>query len=588
MSAEDIPPGSAEPAPSEQPPAGLRAAPRRRAIVIGLIVLATVLLGGYLIGYLLGGGTLPRHAEVAGVPIGGLSRAEAVSTLAAELGPRAAEPIVIAVGPERASVDPSAAGLSVDYEASVDEAGGRRSLSPPAIFRALSGGASTSPVIRVDAAELNRAMSELAGRVNRAPVDAELGYRDGKLVQQRAGLGIALLVGQAPEALRRGYLADGPVELPADLTDAAITDAEADQVRREIAEPAISGPIRITVRNARRVRIEPAMIAAALTFVPSDGTLAPRLDPAALKKAARGVLDGIEQAKPKDATVRMVGGKPKVIPAVDGTELTATALAGAVEPVLTKVGAERTAVVELSGAKARFTTADADKLGVKEVIGQFTTYYPYLRYRDVNIGRAAELINNTLLKPGDTFSLNGVVGERTAANGFVKGYVIQNGKFREELGGGVSQSATTTFNAMFFAGLTDIEHKPHTLYIDRYPAGREATVAWPSLDLKFRNDTRYGVLVQAYRTSGARSGRGSITVRMWSTKTWDKVDSTALARSNFTTGRDLDDDSPKCVPMVPVQGFDVNYQRRFYRDGKVVKRERFFWRYAPTDRVRCT
>ena len=148
-----------------------------------------------------------------------------------------------------------------------------------------------------------------------------------------------------------------------------------------------------------------------------------------------------------------------------------------------------------------------------------------------------------MLKPGETFSLNGVVGERTAANGFVEGFVIQGGKFKRELGGGVSQSATTTFNAMFFAGLKDVEHRPHTLYISRYPAGREATVSWPSLDMSFQNDTKYGVLVQAFRVNGSPGRQGSITVRMWSTKTYDKVVATSPSRSNFTTGRDIEDDS---------------------------------------------
>ncbi len=170
--------------------------------------------------------------------------------------------------------------------------------------------------------------------------------------------------------------------------------------------------------------------------------------------------------------------------------------------------------------------------------GEFTTYFPYARYRNINIGRAAELINGTLLKPGEIFSLNGIVGERTAANGFVEGFIIKGGKFKEELGGGVSQSATTTFNAMFFAGLKDIQHQPHTLYIDRYPAGREATVAWPTLDLKFQNDTKYGVLVQAFRERAPAAAGARITVRMWSTKTYDKVDSTTPRRSNFTTGRE--------------------------------------------------
>ncbi|MFP5282752.1 MAG: VanW family protein, partial [Actinomycetes bacterium] len=260
----------------------------------------------------------------------------------------------------------------------------------------------------------------------------------------------------------------------------------------------------------------------------------------------------------------------------------------AVQPALTKTGEERTGTVELTGAKAQFRTADAEALGVKRVTGEFTTYFPYAPYRNVNIPRAAELINNTLPKPGETFSLNKVVGERTRANGFAEGLIISGGKFKRELGGGVSQSATTTFNAMFFAGLKDVEHQPHTLYIDRYPAGREATVAWPNLDLKFANDTKYGVVVQAYATKATPSSRGSITVKMWSTKTYDKVTSTKLARSNFTTGRDVTDDSPDCEPMDPVQGFDVTFQRVFSNDGRVVKRENFFWRYAPTDRVRCT
>ena len=106
--------------------------------------------------------------------------------------------------------------------------------------------------------------------------------------------------------------------------------------------------------------------------------------------------------------------------------------------------------------------------------------------------------------------------------------------------------------------------------------------------MSFQNDTRYGVLVQAFRVNGSPGRKGSITVRMWSTKTYDKVVATEPSRSNFTSGRDIEDDSPDCEPQSPVQGFDVRYARLFYRDGSVVKRENFYWRYAPTDRVRCT
>ena len=100
-----------------------------------------------------------------------------------------------------------------------------------------------------------------------------------------------------------------------------------------------------------------------------------------------------------------------------------------------------------------------------------------------------------LLKPGETFSLNDTVGERTAANGFTKGFIISDGVFKEDFGGGVSQVATTTFNAAFFAGLEDVEHKPHSFYIDRYPVGpRGHRRLGRRVDLKFKNTTPYGVL----------------------------------------------------------------------------------------------
>lgn len=569
------------------PPSGAR---NRRPIVAAVVGTVVVLVGGlYLVGYLLAGDNLPKDAEVSGVPVGGISREAAIAKLTSELGPRAAKPIQVTVGGKAAEVDPAAAGLQVDYAKSVDAAGGGQSLNPAHILRVLTGGAATEAAVSVDEEKLSAAAQGLATTYDQKPANAAIGFDGAKVKRTAAEPGVTLEQEQAATALRDSFLtATAPVELPADVAEPEVTTAEADQVVADYAKPAVSGPVTVKAGSAGSFSVSPAMIGDALTFEVKDGTLAPSLNAEALRKSADSVVKKVELTKPRNATVRIVNGKPKVIAAVNGTAVSADGLAKAVEPVLTKSGGERQADVELTGAKAKFTTADAEKLGVKQVTGEFTTYFPYANYRNVNIGRAAELINGTLLEPGETFSLNGIVGERTAANGFTEGNIITGGKFRLELGGGVSQSATTTYNAMFFAGLKDIEHQPHTLFIDRYPPGREATVAWPNLDLKFQNDTKYGVLVQASVNKATPGSRGSITVKMWSTKTYDKITSSALSKSRFTTGRDLDDDSPKCQPMSPVQGFDVDYQRLFYRDGSVVKRENFNWRYAPTDRVRCT
>jgi vancomycin resistance protein YoaR len=548
-----------------------------------------VLLVGalYLVGIVVAGDKLPKGAVISGVAVGGLPRAEAVDRLRAELGPRLVEPMNVTANGQSAQIQPDAAGFSVDYDASVLAAGGGRSYDPREILQVLTGGESTDAVIIVDEAKLTAAVQAAAATLDRPAVNAGVAYEGTKVKKSPAEIGSVVDVDVADQTLRTHYLRKGPpIALPVTAAEPEVTTAEADQVVTEFAEPAVAGPITLDV-DGSELEISPAMVASALTFKIDNGTLAPRLDGDLLLESAEKALAAVTSDVAKDAQVKLVDGKPKIIPSVDGKTVSADSLAAAVEPVLTKTGAERTATVEVTAGRAKFTTADAKKLGIKEVTGEFTTYFPYLPYRNVNIGRAAELIDGTLLEPGDTFSLNKVVGERTKANGFTEGYIIKGGKFEKELGGGVSQSATTTFNAMFFAGLKDVQHQPHSLYIDRYPPGREATVAWPSLDLKFKNDTEYGVLVEASMVKGTPSSRGSITVKMWSTKTWDKVTSTTPVRSRFTTGRNLKEDASDCEPQAPVKGFDVDYERLFYRDGKIAKREKFHWRYAPTDKVTC-
>lgn len=558
--------------------------------MIGVVLSVIVVLAAaaYGIGYFMAGDKLPKNAEVSGVRIGGLTQTEAVNKLSAEVGPRAGAAIPVTIAGQKDAVDPGLAGLSVNFAKSVAQAGGGKSLDPRQIWRVLTAGSATEVVVDVDEGKLAAAVAALSERWNAKPADASLSYDGAKVVQRNGRNGADLEEAKAATAIEAAYLQElDPLPLAVKQSEPEITKADVDEVVKRFAQPAVSGPITVKAGQAGSFTISPAMIASAITFAPKDGTLAPSFSAKALANAAASKIKTVELKRPKNATVRLVDGKPKVIAAVNGTVVSEDNLAKAVEPALTKSGAERTVTVELTGADAEFTTQDAQNLGIKQVTGEFTTAFPYANYRNVNIGRAAELINGTLLKPGDIFSLNDTVGERTEANGFTEGNIIKGGKFRLELGGGVSQSATTTYNAMFFAGLQDIEHRPHTLFIDRYPPGREATVAWPSLDLKFKNDTKYGVLVQANVKRASPGNKGSITVKMWSTKTYDKIASSALKKSNFTTGRDVWDASPECQEMSPVQGFDVNYSRMFYRGGQVVKTENFQWRYGPTDRVRC-
>ncbi len=153
----------------------------------------------------------------------------------------------------------------------------------------------------------------------------------------------------------------------------------------------------------------------------------------------------------------------------------------------------------------------AESLGIVQVVGEFTTPFKPGQDRIINIARISELTRGVIIEPGGRFSVNDFVGQRTASKGFVPAGMILEGVFVDSVGGGISQYATTLFNAAFFAGLDFIEYQSHTIYLSRYPYGREATVSYPAPDLVIENNSPYGVMLWP------TTGRDSITVKLYST-----------------------------------------------------------------------
>ena len=130
----------------------------------------------------------------------------------------------------------------------------------------------------------------------------------------------------------------------------------------------------------------------------------------------------------------------------------------------------------------------------------FATEYGCCEPRVTNIQTIAATVNDTMVMPGETFSLNGLVGPRTEDKGYVMAPQILQGEFVDAVGGGVSQFATTFYNAVFFGCYDIVDHTPHSFYFSRYPEGREATISWPNPDLVFRNDSDALILIKAYAT----------------------------------------------------------------------------------------
>ena len=140
-------------------------------------------------------------------------------------------------------------------------------------------------------------------------------------------------------------------------------------------------------------------------------------------------------------------------------------------------------------------------MGIDRRMSSYKTYYSGTSDRITNLQLGVRALDGTLVRPGGTFSLNDAIGERTVERGFRPAPVIIGNEYAEEVGGGTSQVATTVFNAAWEAGLRITERHPHSLYISRYQLGRDATVYWPSLDLKFVNDTKTWVLVKGFAES---------------------------------------------------------------------------------------
>ncbi|MBS2936892.1 VanW family protein [Nocardioides sp. J2M5] len=568
------------------------AEPRDRAgaSVVGWLLVGLVVLfgGSYAAAHYVAGDRVPRGTTVSGVDIGGHPQGEAAERLQAGLADKVARDITTTVDGQPVSIDPAAAGLDVDYDASVAEAGGESTWDPVRLWNYFTGGDATEAEVVVDDTAYNAYLTTLDDQHGEAAVDGAVAFEGGEITRTPAVTGRALDPADTLAALRAAYLADEPGTVELETTDVvpAIDDTDVQAALDSFASPAVAAPVTIDFQGSS-VKVFPKDYAAALSLVPTDGTLVPTLDPA---KLAEVVGAKVTTGAPVDASVQLVDGRPQVVPAKPGVTFDQAQLEAGFLDVVAQPQGQRTLALDAQVAQPEFTTKQARALKVKEKVSSFTTYFPYAEYRNVNIGRAAELINGTLLEPGETFSLNDTVGERTEANGFTEGYIINDGILVQDLGGGVSQMATTTFNAMFFAGLEDVEHKPHSFYIDRYPVGREATVAWGAVDLRFTNDTPYGVLIQADVTPSTPSSSGVATVSMWSTKWWD-VTTTTGERHNPTQPKTRRIDTLKCHPNTGFGGFDIDVVRYFRPVGANTEQrdpETFSTTYIPSDTVICT
>ena len=178
---------------------------------------------------------------------------------------------------------------------------------------------------------------------------------------------------------------------------------------------------------------------------------------------------------------------------------------------------DRVARLVTRSTKPKLTTAKARTLGIRQIVGSYTTIYGGIANRIHNVQLVAHLIDHHYIAPGQEFSFNKTTGSRDASKGFLEAPVIINGELQTGLGGGVCQVSTTVFNAAYEAGLKITARTNHALYISHYPLGRDATVNYPDTDLRFVNDTKHWLLLRTF------VGSSSLTVNLYGTSPHRKV-----------------------------------------------------------------
>lgn len=547
------------------------------ALRLGVAV--AVLLAAYLGMAWFLGRHIPANSTVAGVPVGGMSPHSAESTLRRALGAKESAKLTLKAGDKTFEIDPRSAGLAIDYAGTVDGLSGF-SAQPADLWDKLTGGSDEKLRTTVDRPRLEAAVKGAEATLDTPVVQAAITFPGGKVAVVKPEAGATLSVAETADEIVARWPTTSGIAPRLHQVAPAVSAEEVDRAVAEFANPAMSGPVTVKV-GAKSFAVAPAAYAPSISMqADPTGKLAPVVDNAKLVAAVRkaAAAAGLE-AKPRDAKITFKGTKVVVVPAAAGATLEEKSVVAAFVPAMTDPA--RTATVVTTVVQPKLTTAEAEKIKPREVVSTFTTNFPYNPPRTNNITIAARTLNGTYVGPGEQFSLNATLGQRTAAKGYMSAPVIEDGRLKKDYGGGVSQVSTTTFNAAFFSGVRIDQYLPHSFYISRYPEGREATVSWPDVDQKWTNDTNYGILIQASVSSS------SITVTFHGTKVWD-IESVKGPRRNVVQPKTIVDDRPGCVTQSASTGFDVTVTRVFKKGGKTVKTSSFSTHYIPEDKVTCT
>ena len=555
-------------------------------VVVGLVLLA----GGTLIGLRLArAGVLPG-VEVGGVAVGGLSEQQLETRLAQLAQRKGAADIVAQRGRQQVATTAADLGYTQDVAATVDAVLYRGRQGNPVValtdqLRAFRGTIDVAPTEEVDEATLDAWAEATAEKLAANPREGGVVFDGDKVVRRDPRPGAIVdpeqLAADAQEMVLAGT--GGSIAVETEAIEPQTTAEDVDAVLK-LAEKAVSGPVTLR-RGDTAATLSAQEIGGVLrSVVTDDGEIELRAYGPTLREAIGEDTIAAMEVEPESASFEISGGSIELSEGQQGFTFNPYKASSQFVEVATGDG-PRDVTLDGDIEEPELSTEQARELEIVEKVSEFTTNHACCESRVTNIHRIADIVDDVVIEPGETFSVNGYVGERTEDKGFVGGGAIYEGEFVEQIGGGVSQFATTTYNAAYFGGYEITEHKAHSYYISRYPMGREATLNYPNVDLKITNNSPYGMVLSTSYTDT------SITVAVYGKK-WVEVETVTGEPFNFTSPEtiyrendELKKGSSKVVQEAGADGFDVTVTRILtFPDGET-KREEVTTTYLAQARI---
>jgi vancomycin resistance protein YoaR len=572
-------------APARAAPAPRRNLPAVRDSHVGLVASVAIVVALVLVvGLAFSGspGRLAAGTKIDGVNVGGMRPADAEKLLEQRSDALLHVPVVFVAGTHRFTIRPDELSVAPDWDRAVVAAEGQGGgMDVIRGFRRL--------LLRIDPANVEAPVNSYT-----AAVEYEIGRIAAKVDRPdqparllRRGLRVGVVQGKPGEVLDRRAAAatvvtalaslkrNGPVELPTSVEQPTVSAGDLAGAQTA-ARQALSAPVTLKVEK-RTIKVTPRQLAPMLQLPTSKRQQLVVGGDAADTFFAR--LNHLVGRPAHGAGFAASGDHVSVIPQQAGVGLDVPASAGAMLAAA-ESPTDRTARLRITSVMVGRSTAAAQAMGITGVVSSYETFYGGVPNRIHNVELVAHLLDGKLIAPGSTFSFNRATGARTAAKGFLEAPVIINGELQTGLGGGVCQVSTTVFNAAYEAGLPITARTNHALYISHYPQGRDATVDYPDIDLKFVNDTPHWLLLRTF------VGPSSLVVTLYGSPQHRRVVShTAplVETAPAPVVRKLDPSLAPGTSVIEVYGEDAystSVQRLVYgADGKLMSNTTWYSNY---------